>query len=77
MRLQGWYVDAITLHGEMLAGWVVVLGAQQFSDMTHAGDLGVDGFHNRKPLGLYCIWCQVSGNDIFFPILFRVLSVET
>jgi hypothetical protein len=57
MRLQGCYVDAVTLHDEMLAGWVVVLGAQQFSNMTYAVDLGVDGFRNRKPLGLYCIWC--------------------
>jgi hypothetical protein len=57
MRLQGCSEDAVTLQVGMLAGWVpsYILGAQQFSDMTCAVDLGVNGFQHREFVGLYCL----------------------
>jgi hypothetical protein len=69
MRLQGCPVDAVTLHDELLAGWVVVvLWAQQFSKMTYAVDFGVNGDRTRKSVNLYCNWCSVTGNTFFFVV---------
>jgi hypothetical protein len=63
-------VDAVTLHDEMLAGWVVVLGAQQFSNMTYAVDLGVNGFQTRNLCCLWCVKFQVpEGSCPFFELL--------
>ena len=56
MRLQGCSEDAVTLQVEN-ACWLgsVVPGAQQFSNMTCAVDLGVNinGFQNSELVGLY------------------------
>ena len=49
MRLQGCSEDAVTLQVEN-ACWLgsVVLGAQQFSDMTCAVDMCVNGIRDRE-----------------------------